>query len=321
LGDVLITCRPVDPNRDFPGIVALVNAIDPESITVNEYARTYHRSTPEQRAYRAVAIDTHTQEHVRGYAVAIHRDGMPPGHVILWLGVNPQWREQGIGSSLYDHMVSFLKTSGWEVTSLESDVSDACPNCLAFAEHRGFHIERHLFESTLDLAQFNASAFQEILESVEAQGIRFLSFAELPRSADVQQRLYDLDQRIALDMPGGNWFPLTFETFQQQLFDDLSCEPQGKIIAVDGEEWIGLAIVLLYRESNAAYNFMTGVDRRYRGRKIGLALKLLTIQYAKERGLAYLRTNNDSENTAILALNQKLGYRSEPGRYLLRFSS
>jgi GNAT superfamily N-acetyltransferase len=311
----VITLRPVDPN-DFPGIVRVVNTIDPEPITIEEFTKNYQRSGPKRRAYRIVAVDA--QQEVRGYAVVIHEDGMPPGHVILWLGVEPQWCKQGIGTALYDHMVSFLKTSGWEVTSLESDVSDACPNCLAFAEHRGFHIERHLFESTLDLAQFNASAFQGILESVEAQGIRFHTFTELPQSADVQQRLYDLDRRIALDIPGGNWFPLTFETFQQRIFDDPSCEPQGKIIAVDGEEWIGLAIVRLYRDSNAAYNFMTGVDRHYRGRKIGLALKLLAIRYAKQRGVAYIRTNNDSENSPILTLNRKLGYRPEPGRYLLQ---
>lgn len=162
------------------------------------------------------------------------------------------------------------------------------------------------------------SAYDGVLDAVAAQGIRFQTFAELPLSAENQHKLYELDQRIAQDIPGMSWFPETFETFQQRFFDDPWCESQGKIIALDGEQWAGLAVVRLVPASNAAYNLMTGVERHYRGRKIALALKLLAIQYARQRGVAYIRTNNDSENTPILALNQKLGYRPRPGKYLLR---
>lgn len=69
--------------------------------------------------------------------------------------------------------------------------------------------------------------------------------------------------------------------------------------------------------SNSCYNMMTGVDRAYRGRKIVLALKLLAIKCAQRCGADYIRTNNDSENAPILAVNRKLGYESKPGKYLL----
>jgi hypothetical protein len=70
---------------------------------------------------------------------------------------------------------------------------------------------------------------------------------------------------------------------------------------------------------NSMVNMITGVDRTYRGRKIAKALKLLTIRYAKAYGATAIRTNNDSENGTMLAINRKLGYRPQPGLYKLRY--
>ena len=53
----------------------------------------------------------------------------------------------------------------------------------------------------------------------------------------------------------------------------------------------------------------------WRGRGIALALKLLAIRAARRYGARYLRTNNDSENAPMLAVNRKLGYQPAPGYY------
>jgi hypothetical protein len=39
---------------------------------------------------------------------------------------------------------------------------------------------------------------------------------------------------------------------------------------------------------------------------------------AKKEGMSTIRTNNDSENAPMLAVNGKLGYIPEPGFYTLR---
>ena len=57
----------------------------------------------------------------------------------------------------------------------------------------------------------------------------------------------------------------------------------------------------------------TGVFKEYRGRKIALALKLLATRYARLLGATFIRTNNDSQNAPILAINKKMGYTPEPG--------
>ena len=72
-----------------------------------------------------------------------------------------------------------------------------------------------------------------------------------------------------------------------------------------------------YPERNSAYNAFTGVERDYRGRGLAQALKLLAVRFAQHYGAAYIRTNNDSQNAPMLAVNRKLGYRPEPGKYRL----
>ena len=44
---------------------------------------------------------------------------------------------------------------------------------------------------------------------------------------------------------------------------------------------------------------------------------MLGIRCAKAFGAATIRTNNDSENAPMLAINRKLGYKPLPGKYLL----
>jgi RimJ/RimL family protein N-acetyltransferase len=46
----------------------------------------------------------------------------------------------------------------------------------------------------------------------------------------------------------------------------------------------------------------------YRGRGVAPLLKLAGIRYAQEQGKPRLDTQNDAVNTAMVALNQKLGF-------------
>ena len=76
-----------------------------------------------------------------------------------------------------------------------------------------------------------------------------------------------------------------------------------------------MAAVGYFENSNSIYNMFTGVEPTWRGRGIALALKLLAIACARRHGAEHISTNNDSENTPMLAVNRKLGYQPEPGYY------
>lgn len=93
--------------------------------------------------------------------------------------------------------------------------------------------------------------------------------------------------------------------------------PAWITIAADGDRFVGTTRMTLNADTGSMYITFTGVDPEYRGRGIALALKLLAVEKARQLGVRYLRTNNDSQNAPMLAVNQKLGYVPQPGLYVL----
>jgi GNAT superfamily N-acetyltransferase len=230
--------------------------------------------------------------------------------------VNPPHRNQGIGRVLYDDALRFAQDHG--ATVLLSSVNESHPEGLHFAERQGFTIERREFESTLDVQSFDERRFDSVIEGVEATGIRFLSLADVGDTPETRRKLYALNRITSLDIPGSDGTFPSFEQSSNWLFQASWFRADGQLIALDGENYVGLCSVGYYQETNSMYNFMTGVDRVYRGRRIALALKLLAIRLAKTYGVDYIRTNNDSQNEPMLRINRTLGYQPLPGIYQVK---
>jgi len=70
---------------------------------------------------------------------------------------------------------------------------------------------------------------------------------------------------------------------------------------------------LAYHPSSVWTGF-TGVLREHRGKGLARALKLETLVQAIDLGVAFVETDNDSENAPILNINQELGYAEMPGK-------
>lgn len=92
--------------------------------------------------------------------------------------------------------------------------------------------------------------------------------------------------------------------------------PEYVHIAKDGDRYVGVVTLQQNEQTQAMYHQFTGVLPEYRGRRIGLALKLLAIQTARAAGVPYLRTHNDSLNGPMLRINRDLlGYQAVPGNF------
>lgn len=286
----------------------------PEPITVEDMQNWLKQAAPERIQQRTAALDE--QGHLIGFNNTGRNPWMIPGRFWIEAVVDPVVSRQGIGARLYTDALQFAQTQG--ATSLEVQIRDHLPEALRFAQARGFQINRHHFESTLDLATFDEQRFTGVIEGLEANGIRFFSLADLGNTREAQEHLYEINCRPSLNVPGLEQLSYrTFEQFKKDVFEAPWYRAEGQIVAADGEQWIGMTAAGYFPATNSMYNTMTGVEPTYRGRGIALALKLLVIRWAKEYGAAYLRTNNDSENVPMLAVNRKLGYKPKPGKYLL----
>jgi len=311
----MISVRPANPATDLPAIAYLLSLTMPEPLTAEQVRERWRPAEGEAR-FTNVALNDQGQ--TVGLADVGHEAWMKPGLVRLTLVVAPEWRNQGIGTRLFAEGIRFAQAQG--ASRVESAVRDDAPEALRFAEQRGYRVDRHSFESALDLASFDERPFVSALERARAAGLRFFSLADLdPVTEQLERRLYDLNRVTGLDNPGNNGFFSPYEEFRKFVFEASWFRADGQILVADGEQWVGLAAVAFYPEANYAYNAFTGVERAYRGRGLACALKLLAIRWAQQVGARYIRTNNDSRNAPMLAINRKLGYRPEPGMvYLVR---
>ncbi len=307
------TVRPL-AEYDAERTAVLINegASEPATIeTIRERLRGDGR--PASDVWRLGAFDGDTQI---GYGHAVRSAWTPAGLYWLHIAVAPPQRRRGIGSHLYAALLDHVRAHG--ATTLRGEAREAEPASLAFAKHLGFAIDRHIFESTLDLATFDDRAFAGTVERVEGDGIRFLTLADLHDTPDARRRLYELERTVARDIPGGSEASTRpYEAFLKEVCDSPHYLPDGEIVAAEGDAWLGLAGICGTATPGGFYNGLTGVLPGYRGRGIALALKLLAIATARRHGGAYLRTNNDAQNAPMLAINRKLGYRPEPGYFRL----
>ena len=298
---------------DIPAITGLINPYEATPVSADQVRSWFEYNLPERITLRLVTVDETNS--VKGYAVVNHEASWLAHKFNIWIVVEPALRRQGVGSKLWEASLDFLREEGAD--RLGSEVRDDDPPSLAFAEHRGFSIDRHTFHSTLNLAAFDETPYLPVISDFKAQGIRFCTLADFPDTADTRRKLYDLNGANELDIPSTDGMQRTYAEFEQHVFKAPWFKREGQLLAVDGDAWVGLAAVSLYPEAHSAYNLHTGVLRAYRGRKIALALKVLAARYALNHGAQEISTDNDSLNPPILAINRKMGYQPKAGQYML----
>lgn len=297
---------------DLQGLAALENEEACEPVTIASLREQEAKRPSDEINFRYVAVDA--EGRIVGVGEAFHRSNHREGAFWINVRVAQAQRRQGVGTAIYNAVEAFARQQ--KASLLRIKLEEEKTDSLRFADHLGFLIVQHQFRSTLDVTAFDASRFAGIIEAVEAQGIRFFSFADTDGGEDAKRKLYDLNITTAGDNPsndpGDVWL---YEDFVRNIFSADWFRPDGQIFAADGDAWIGMAAVGEVSPGKM-HHMMTGVLREYRGRHIAFALKLLAIDFCRRHNAHTLDTGNDS----MLAINRKLGYRPEAGKYRLEKS-
>jgi GNAT superfamily N-acetyltransferase len=306
-----ITIREADPGQDYERAAEIISCYEPELITA-ERIRGWDKSIFDGLIRRrTVAVDQQGQ--TVGYASVNHFPWMKSERFIVQQMVDPAYCHQGIGALIYDDSVAFACEHG--ATLLETWVFENQAAGVRFAEKRGFTVEAHLFESTIDLHTFDESQFVGLIDSLEADGFRLFSLADAGNTRESHYKLWEVNYATTMDDPASTGTFPDFDEFERMWETSAWFRPDGQIVAAEGDKYVGLSAVGYFKDSNSAYNMMTGVMPEYRGRKLAQALKLMSIRAAKKWGVDHIRTNNDSHNAPMLAINRKLGYIPQPGGY------
>jgi GNAT superfamily N-acetyltransferase len=312
----MVTIRALAPGRDYPRAADLLSLYWPRHFTAEGVREREEKRPAGSIQQSLVAVGPDDQPVAYGW---IQRaPWTATGEFSIGVAVDPAWRRQGVGSELYGALAGFGLEHGGATG--RAYLKDDRPGGLMFAEQQGLTVVGHEFTSLLDLAAFDETPFADLLARAEREGFRFFSLAELEDAATARERLHTLHAQTAADVPGTHDAFPTLGAYEEQLATSKSHQPAGILLAADGDEWVGLAVVTFTpgEDNDQAYNAHTGVLRSHRGRGVAQALKLLSVRAARAMGAKSVRTDNDETNAPMLAINRKLGYVPQPGWYRLR---
>jgi mycothiol synthase len=188
------------------------------------------------------------------------------------------------------------------------------PVSVRFLDRHGFVPIRRTWMSRLTLTDLDPSNFPDRSKLMHAAGIRITTLAnEGPDRPEVRHRLYEQGRTSSIDTPRmGEYYPPSFEEFIAMSIEYPTALPEAIFLACHGSEYVGWSTLPRVLASPDTLDIgFTGTLRKYRGRGIASELKRHAVEYARSHGYSYIITGNDSLNTNIWAINEKLGFRRE----------
>ena len=179
-----------------------------------------------------------------------------------------------------------------------------------------------MFMMELDLAAFDDRPYDAVIEKLKSEGFQFTSMEELGNTEDAQRKLYALNDAASASTPGtdGEHSWASFEDFQQSVCQSDWYKPAGQMVVIDTGtgNWAAMSSITRAEGNDYAYNLFTGVDEFYRGRKLGQAVKIQALRYAREvLRVDTVRTHHNMKNQPMIAIDRKFGYVQMPGTFLM----
>ena len=310
-----IILRLAVPECDFGQLAAWFSELEDEPTSEPSLKEEYEKDR--ERILLTLAEDE--QRELLGFYWA-KRHKVEPDRLDFYLFVTPEQRGQGIGRQLYEALVQAAEAV--QTKKLRVSVWDTSPEYRLFAERRGFSEKRHHFAMALDLDTFDDRPYDEVIASLKDEGFQFTSMEALGNTEEAQRKLYFLNDSASITTPGAEGeHPWTsFEDFQKSVCQSDWYKPGGQIVAIDTStgNWAAMSAITRLEGNAYAYNLFTGVDNRYRGRKLGQAVKVLALRYAREvLKVNTVRTHHNFKNLPMIAIDRKLGYTMLPGTFLM----
>lgn len=223
----------------------------------------------------------------------------------VWVGVAPDSRRQGIGGRMYD--LGERHVLGHGARRLSTYVADHEEAGHRFAERRGFRKTRRERLSALDPRAADLSELDSLAAARAAEGLRVVPLRDL---LDRRRELHALYAEAAADVPADEPHEhLGFDDWVQEGLGNPLLDADASMNVLDGDRPVAFAWMLVDRGGGVAEHEMTGTLRSHRGRGLARLAKLAVLRWCADNGVTEVLTGNDGANAAMLAINDRLGYR------------
>ncbi|MGY2892356.1 N-acetyltransferase [Deinococcus sp. UYEF24] len=236
-----------------------------------------------------------------------------------WYGLHVHASDPSLRAELLKRGLDTLRPLSPAV--LHTIVSEVWPE-YAWLRQQGWREHERTWLSHLDLTTFRPEAFEDRRARARSERIEIRTLRELgwDGSEAFQRRVYDLTVQLLADVPTTDpVIPWPFEVWRKRVLGHPDFTPDGSLIAVQGDEWVGLTELYLPRREvpGLLHQGLTGVRRGWRGRGVAWTLKLTAAARAKAQGWKGVRTGNHTVNCEILGINAEMGFVRGPARVVL----
>lgn len=224
--------------------------------------------------------------------------------------VAPAHRGYGFGTALFGWLAQQIQALG--ALSLRVTVREAEAGARRFASQRGFLEDGRSWVSSVAPCAVDLTPLPALEARLMAQGVHLLTASELAlRDPDNwRAQLHALFSEVRLDVPRSEPpTPVSLSQFLAQVLDDEDFTPDAYFLAETAQDGlVGLSDLYRTPASPDLFVGLSGVRRSWRRRGVATALKLRGLEYARRQGVARVWTDNESGNTAILSINDRLGF-------------
>ncbi len=283
-----MTIRATNPDQDVEALVEIERRAEPFSKMNAASWLHRERSVPERARLGAFVAELDGQVVGEGYAFL---PWWQEGQAHISVAVLERARRRGIGAALYDAAFAHAETlDAMRITAMFYET----PAGVVFATERGFHEAR-----------------AEQISSVDPRTVTEEPAAEVRPASEVDPHvLWQIDETSALDIPLLDPYePMSYEDWLPFTIERPLYQAEGSFVAyADGEAaaWSMLAADL---ESGRGMTNYTGTLPEFRGRGLARAAKVASLRWAAANGITRVATMNDETNAAMLAINNRLGYK------------
>jgi len=283
--------------------VAAMRAVDEDTGTVEDYVDW------RRQAQETVWLLSSDAGRDVGAGIGIGGWHEPPGVARGDVRVVSGERGKGRGTALLQRLGRWARELGYR--ELIGEVRERDADSIEWTERRGFVEVGRNSRLVLDLASI------EPPEIDPPAGVAVTTWAERP---DLIEDVYAVAREAYPDVPGeADEVMPSFEQWLSMDMQGAGDRPKATFVALAGDEVAGYAkLSLSNARPGVAMHDMTGVRRAWRGRGIAGALKRAEIAWAKRNGFTRLETMNEERNEPIRRLNERHGYRPEPGKIVVR---
>lgn len=307
--------RPANFPADLESIIAVLNAARPHHPrSLGELQHDLNSLEPDLQPHFAVA-------ELAGNIVGITEWQRDAGtyhaqRCSLELCVHPDAQGRGIGRILWSAVEQELHRLA--MLGVTAQVSQDHAIGLHFASERGFKEIKRDFESRLDVQTFDSSRFLALEAELAQRGVTLRSWRALDSTA-FRLELHQVFSIARLDVPrSAAATPISFAFFERNILGDAEFLWDASFAALKDNQIVGFTGAYRSGAGGMADQWLTAVTREARGQRVALALKVRQLEALKSLGFQAVRTDNDTRNAPMLAVNARLGFERQVAVLLLQ---